>query len=262
MDYAWSGKKSHHLLGLQHNPRHVWGLCFLSIDKANQFTAGLGLCFTFLSGYFFNEKIKKEDSNSLRYLVLFVTALYPMALYLQLFKSGFFERFADNFYELYFYVHFVNPLLVAFVTLVLVLFVWRDLYKPSSLFLFISITVFYSYFFFPDWRSFNLRSMTENFAGKESTEKVDNVELNTTGIDLANFTFIDPRRDTVTIQSIQKDLLLIETWNETCVPCIKAMKELPHFMNPFAKKWSSITFMKAVQSGLEIHLKRSLNSNI
>ena len=36
----------------------VWGLCFLSIDKANQFTAGLGLAFTFLSGYFFNEKIK------------------------------------------------------------------------------------------------------------------------------------------------------------------------------------------------------------
>ena len=214
----------------------VWGLCFLSIDKANQFTAGLGLCFTFLSGYFFNEKIKKEDSNSLRYLVLFVTALYPMALYLQLFKSGFFERFADNFYELYFYVHFVNPLLVAFVTLVLVMFVWRDLYKPSSLFLFISITVFYSYFFFPDWRSFNLRSMTENFAGKESTEKVDNVELNTTGIDLANFSFIDHKRDTVTILPIQKDFLLIETWNETCVPCIKAMKELPPFYEAIHQK--------------------------
>ncbi|MAT55134.1 MAG: hypothetical protein CMN32_11690 [Saprospirales bacterium] len=122
----------------------VWGLCFLSIDKANQFTAGLGLAFTFLSGYFFNEKIKKEASNKIRYLVLLVTALYPTALYLQLSKSGFFEKFTDNLYELYFYVHFVNPLLVAFVTLVLVLFVRRDLFRPSNLFLFISITVFYS----------------------------------------------------------------------------------------------------------------------
>ncbi len=214
----------------------VWGLCFLSIEKASQFTAGLGLSFTFLSGYFFNEKVKSDPSGKPKYLALLFPALYLTAFYIRLFKSGFFEKFEANFFELYFYIHFVNPILIAFATLVLVLFFWRDISRHSNLFLYFSIVLFYSYFFFPDWRSFNLTSMTDDFAGIENIRKTDEVDLLAAGIDLANYSFIDRGRDTIKILPIQKDFLLIETWNETCIPCIKAMKELPPFYESLQQK--------------------------
>ena len=57
-------------------------------------------------------------------------------------------------------------------------------------------------------------------------------------INLTDFYFINGSLDTVALVDTSNKYILLETWAETCPPCIKAMNELPSFYRSIQDKVS------------------------
>lgn len=182
----------------------------INID-ADKISIILSLSFTFLATYFFN---KEYDFNFTEKIIILIIPTLYFCTFTYLFES---VRV----------LFLMNPLLIALIFLVLSLSYMSDLSKPINLFLFIFSTLFYTHMFYPIWEAARFSPSTEKI-GK------DPVRLNELpvkdSIELKEYLFINSRNDTSSIVS-DKKFTLIETWNETCPPCIKAFADLPAFYN-------------------------------
>lgn len=216
----------------------VWGSCFLDAQKANAYTAAMGLSFTFLSVYF----LQKERNFDLKTADKLLTILLP-AVYLIVFYATSYERFYNKFghdrYYAFFYIHIVNPINIGVLFLLLGLTKLKDLARPANLFVFSFLTLFYTVFLFGDWRAQDVKSLTENFdptpRKTAETDSPTDSTLNLT-LDLSGFSFIGKSLDTIALTGRSDRYILLETWNETCPPCIRAMKELPDFYQSIGHK--------------------------
>ena len=99
-----------------------------------------------------------------------------------------------------------------------------DLFKKEELkpiHFIIPLTFFYIYAFsvFPIWERTLYVPTTETYDFAEDSITIEQTNLN-------EFRFLDANFDTINLTT-EKEYIIIETWNETCVPCIKAMTELP-----------------------------------
>ena len=206
----------------------VWGICFLGKGMSDAYTAALGLSFTFISSYL----VQKEYHFSLDIWDKTAIALFPflyiIAVYFVLFKNGSFSAEKFNLYQNLFYHHLINPLNVAFVGLWFGLTKLKDLTKPLNAFVFTYIILFHSYFFHSNWLSFWLGSQVKNFGVEKSSDR-DELNVNQ-AVNIYDFQFINPDLDTVTLTNEKsRRYILVETWSENCLPCIRAMNELPDF---------------------------------
>ena len=55
-------------------------------------------------------------------------------------------------------------------------------------------------------------------------------------VNLSDFSFINASLDTVTLSDASGKYTLLETWSETCPPCIRAMRDLPDFYRSIENK--------------------------
>ncbi len=147
-----------------------------------------------------------------------------------------------NFGALYlnlFYRHIINPVTIAFIVLLLGLTKLKDLTNPRNLFIFASITIFYAYFFMFTWKSSWLGGRQPSFdtevhqkaEGPGPEASAINVNVN-----LSDFSFINASLDTVTLPGASGKYTLLETWSETCPPCVRAMRDLPDFYRSIENK--------------------------
>jgi len=220
----------------------VWSLCFAIKDKTNSYTAAMGLAFTFFSIYFLQKEFDFRLSFSDKLTVAALPILYLLSTYFVLYEKGTFDTPTYNFVNLYqilFYLHLINPLAIATLVLFLALTKLRDVSKPVNCFIFITITLFYSYFFYDHWKVIWFKSLMENF-GSEESKTADNEMADEYKIDsskkISNFKFINQSLDTIKIPTSSGRYILLETWNENCFPCIKAMNELPDFYRTIKDK--------------------------
>jgi thioredoxin-related protein len=220
----------------------VWSLCFVTNGETDSFGAAMGLVFTFTSAYFVQEKLEFNLSWWDKVLLLAFPVFYLAALYYVLYDNGVFYRTTYNFIDLYqilFYVHLINPVLIAMLVLLLNLSYARDLKKAANVFVFLSISFFYSYFFFDNWEALYFKSQLDDFSKEETTtllnSRADSTEVNTSQ-PLTSFQFINYERDTIRLNPRPGNYILLETWNESCFPCIKAMNELPPFYRKISDK--------------------------
>jgi hypothetical protein len=188
----------------------VWGLGFLN-NSANKTTAILAFAFTIITPYFFQKEYLLQIQD--RLIILFFPFLYLAAFTLLHGNLAF--------------SYFANPLLVGFIILVLTLYYLKDLSIFRNSFIVVFISLFYVFTLFPDWQKSRILRETINFDDSPTKTHTPKVTVNDT-INLFDYSFINPSRDTSIISS-KKDFILIETWNETCLPCIKAFKEMPPF---------------------------------
>jgi len=217
----------------------IWGHCFLDL-KADSYTAALGLSFTFLSAYFLQKEYNFELSFPDKLCILAFPLFCLVILYYNNYAHGLLTEAQKSWFFVLFYFQIINPHFVATVVLLLALTKLKYLSKPVNIFIFTFITLFYSYSFHPNWKTRQFVSLTENFddsAGKndESQKDTETYEVDY-DVNLSKFAFINPDFDTVQLIGTSDKFILLETWNETCFPCIKAMQELPGFYNSIENK--------------------------
>ena len=216
----------------------VWSICFVGYKQSDDYTSAMGLSFTFLSIYFLQKEYDFKLSLSDKLFVIAFPVLYLISWYFIIFNT-YFTNFKYSLYFKLFYIHIINPLNIALLVLLLGLTKMKDLSKLSNLFIFIYITLFYAYFFHSAWRGFQFASLTKNFDTEKiiepETQKAKEPDLNYT-VNLSDFSFINSDLDTLSSLNSSEKYILLETWNETCFPCIKAMKELPDFYRSIQNK--------------------------
>lgn len=205
-------------------------------------TAIMGLIFTFLSVYFLQKEFDFKLSTSDKWTVLALPILFLGYLYTVLYDIGYFKMHTLNFvawYQLLFYLHIINPVTIAFIVLLLGLTTLKDLTNPRNPFIFASITIFYAYFFMFTWKSSWLGTRQPSFSSelvqKAEVPGPETAEFNL-NVNLSDFSFINPSLDTVTLPMNPGQYTLLETWSETCPPCIRAMRDMPDFYRTVADK--------------------------
>ncbi len=82
-------------------------------------------------------------------------------------------------------------------------------------------------------------SKARNF-DTEQAKGTDNPDANGLQLDstvsLFDYPFIGPSLDAAILKTELGKFILLETWSETCFPCIKAMEELPDFYQSIQDK--------------------------
>jgi thioredoxin-related protein len=222
----------------------IWSICFLGAGMADTYTAVMGLAFTFLSAYFLQREYDFDLSLSDKGLVMSMPTLFLCALYVTLYDYNYFRLRSFDFGSVYtvcFYRQITNPVVIAFIVLLLSLTKLRDLKNPRNVFIFASITIFYAYFFMFTWKS-------NWFAGKplgfdtgmpltmppsKEASGVINYSIN-----LSDYSFINANRDTVSLLDGSGKYILLETWAEGCPPCVRAMEEMPNFYQSIKDRMS------------------------
>lgn len=189
----------------------LWGECFLSFN-ANHISSGTALALTFLSCYF----IQKEFSFNLNiWQKLFFTSLI----------FGYSLLFIDGDLRLFIF----SPLMLGLAFIVLNLFVFKNLNKFRNWILFVLLMVFYlNGNYFKSWKTERWGIVDEkSIIINDSTNQIPKKkqEAPDTAIDISTFSFLDLKSDTVNIKT-HKPYIFIGTWNESCPPCKKAIKEL------------------------------------
>jgi thioredoxin-related protein len=222
----------------------IWGACFLDSQLADNVSAAMGLAFTFLSVYFLQRQYKFNLSVADKGTVVSIPLVFLIMLYTNLIDYGFFRFKMYDFsaiYQIVFYLQLINPAFIAFIMLVLGLTWLKDLRNPANVFVFTSITLFYAYFFMLEWKlrwhSGQRISFDTEAPASDKVKTAEAPDLNNT-INLADFSFINPALDTVSLIDGSGKYILLETWAETCAPCRKAMHEMPPFYRTVADKLS------------------------
>ncbi len=183
----------------------IWGLTFLSIDTASIYTVFAGMLFSFYSiAYLKNISFVKKTKYS-KIILLIFPALY-LILSLVVFKKNI--------------AYILSPILWAFIILLISL-KYLDKISFRNLTFTILFSGLYAYYIYPIFR-YPPQELT--FDGEEIEKK--DLQLSKS---LQSYSFIKNEKDTIQIISGNK-LILVETWNETCLPCLAAMNDLQPLM--------------------------------
>lgn len=179
----------------------VWGLLFLDSETANSFSSFIGFAYTIISiSYFKNLTIIGKSKYSKLLLCAF-PAFYFLATAFFLPKN---------------LVYFLNPIFWAFI-LLLISFIFLKLLDLREFFFILFISYLYAYHLYPIFKN---QVDNKGFP----TEEVEKKDL-ATNKNLKTYTFISNKMDTFKLSTTKK-YFLIETWNETCQPCLAAMNDL------------------------------------
>jgi thioredoxin-related protein len=188
----------------------VWWLLFIDAKRPGYLGVLIGFAYTFYANIYF----KNDENRVLKIIKYTLPFTYLIA-------SLFFVS------SIIFII--ISPILIGFITLII-----SDLFKKEELkpiHFIIPLTFFYVYAFsvFPIWERTLYVHTTETYDFAEDSIIIKQTNLN-------EFQFLDVNFDTINLTT-EKEYIIIETWNETCVPCIKAMTELPELYNKIDKRF-------------------------
>ena len=188
----------------------IWGFTLLDA-MANEFTVLACFIFTFFSGWFIAKNVAPNINKNSKYLILIGPIFYFIVfIVIRLFILKEVETF------------WLFPILWIFVFSLAAVF-FKEKYFTAVGINALFLAYFYAFNVYPTYRS-----STENFSSESFSEKKE-LQLNTT-YNLADFKFINSKLDTVTLSSEGKPIL-IETWRETCKPCLQSINDLQEFLS-------------------------------
>ena len=189
----------------------IWGLLFLEASNSNKFSIFVGLLYTPISAYFIRNIESIKDTNYLCWYILLGPAIYLVASL---------ASFPLNFISL------LNPILWAFSTLLISSFLIKML-DMRVLFFISFISYFYAYHLHPFFKD----DLDQNRLALELIEEKNlTLEKN-----LQDYYFENNKGDTINLKT-DKPYTLIETWNESCPPCIAAMADLQPLLDSMSSK--------------------------
>ena len=187
----------------------LWNVAFQSFPESNAVTCGIGLTLTLLSSFFIQKEYGFKMSLAEKAVLLTFPFLY---LILLLTKDKAF---------------LINPFFIAFILLIFNLFIFKDLRSFKNNIFFVLLIFYYSLIFYDRWNDTNRKSDPEKSViidESENSTLEKRQEIPEKSIDFSSFSFMNLESDTVNIQP-DKGYTFIITWNESCGPCKKAIKE-------------------------------------
>jgi hypothetical protein len=196
----------------------VWRFLLYDIGYTGFIGVFLGLIYTFYSSYLVKNLVEKEIS---RYT--FIKFLMPVAFLL--------VTICQIPYDSIF--TFLNPVIIAFMLFLSVHFDKRKFPKFEVQFFLIFFVYLYSFSLTASLWQYYI-SIAErkkyNFTLKEDKALTEENNLN-----LNHYKFLNQSLDTVKIETSEK-YIVIETWNEKCPPCMKAIPEMSSFYSNIKSK--------------------------
>lgn len=207
----------------------LWDTCFVN-KNANQITCAIGLVLTFVSSFLLQ---KERRFNNLRWQKLFVVLIMVGATSVFIRKDGLL-------------IYLYSPLFIGVLFLIFNFFVFKDLRKFHNNIFFVLITLIFVNDYFLPWHSFRNKTDTKEISLiiDESEDQNEAIQLikkqnkPSEAIDLSSFSFMNLNKDTVNINST-KPYTFIETWNETCFPCKRAINELTPLLDSLSGRVDS-----------------------
>lgn len=173
----------------------LWAICFIDIE-ADKFSCLIGFALTAL----FVKLLNQENLSIKNKLILLI---FPIAY---LFLVDFSVK--NDINKIIF-----NPINISLLFLIIGLI--KPLNKKNIVYLLILciISIGYSYTYFPKFKSKrNITFEETSFLNKNQT------------VQFEKFVFYNKKNDSIKIESKRNKFII--TWNKTCVPCKKAIKDL------------------------------------
>jgi thiol-disulfide isomerase/thioredoxin len=189
----------------------IWGLLFLEANNSNSFSIFVGLLYTPVSSYFIRNIESLKDVKYLNWYIVLGPIIYLIASFSSFPLSGF---------------SVLNPILWAFC----ILFIGNLLIKAVDIkvvFFTCFISYFYAYHLYPLFKD----DIEQNRLALEVIEERNLVlEKN-----LSEYRFENNKGDTIKLKTT-KQYIMVETWNESCPPCIAAMSDLQPLLDSLSNK--------------------------
>ena len=189
----------------------IWGLLFFEIENSNKLSICIGFVYTALSSHAILDSAIIKNIKYFYFYFLIGPIIYLI--------TGFFFN-GIGIYSLF------DPVLWGFIILILSKFVIKQL-DFKTLFYIGFVSYFYAYHLNPIYKS----GLDDNRLPLEIIEE-KNMELEK---NLSSYQFENNKGDTVNLKA-NKKFILIETWNQSCPPCIMAMSDLQPLIDTLGDK--------------------------
>lgn len=216
----------------------IWGLLFLDIDKPGQLGIFLGMIYTFYSPFLIRKFIVKE--NKVLLIIKFFAPVIYFASYLLMQKPNLFS--------------FLSPL--TFSIAILLISVWnkQEVPKREIQFFVIFSIYLYAYSIYPKWDKYNNSFETENSPYNFNTKSLP-LDTFTINKSLFDCKFINYNLDTIQLKPNNYDYIIVETWNEKCLPCLKAIPDMNSFYNTLNDNILHIYIYKSYEKTTNLDFK-------
>ena len=189
----------------------IWGLLLLDADTCNNFSIFVGMVYSILSVFFIkNTEIFKSVRFAFIYLLLF----------------PFFYLFLSIILAEKEYYSFLDPILWAFVMLLVGIYFLKST-NFKEMFIICFVSYFYGFHIYPTYKNLRDRNLL-------NINQIEEKDLNFDK-KLVDYKFENSKKDTISLKS-NKPFTLVETWNESCAPCIAAMSDLQPLMENLSSK--------------------------
>lgn len=193
-----------------------WGLLFLDPSKPGLLGVFLCLNYTFYSSYIISRFVS-EETSFLKVFKLFGPSFYFIA---------------NLFIVEITWLWFLNPINVAFFLVGIAFFDKSNFPKKETQFFIIAFTYLYSFSLYNKWDNHLNETISINssydFESNKKTKK-------TSSLNLMNYKFLTENLDSTEIE-LRDKYTIIETWNEKCPPCLKAIPEMHDFYTQIKEK--------------------------
>ena len=176
----------------------IWGLGLLAIQTSNILT----IFFTILLSSILHYRILSRRGNK----VLAFSLVGPFLYIAFLFTAHLFYQPFEEFYT--------HPILWAFIIFLIPILLYRAKKRWPYLSMVVA-TSLYTFVIYPDSTYYN------SWGKDESVEK----QAIQTELNLKDYLFIKQSKQQQPLP-LDKKFILLETWNETCPPCLKSIRNL------------------------------------
>jgi hypothetical protein len=191
-----------------------WGLLFLDLNKPGLIGIFIGLAYTFYSSFIIRSFVE-EETQKLK-LIKFTGPIIYVLLLLYTQKT--------SIYTL------INPINIAFLIFCIALFSKAKFPKKEVQFFILAFIYLYSFSVYNIWNKSNLVKPENTYDFAIKAESINRKIPN-----LSHYQFLNSNLDSIRLSSKEK-YIIIETWNEKCAPCFKAMAEMDDFYNNITNK--------------------------
>jgi len=194
-----------------------WGLLLLDINKPGLLGVFIGLTYTFYSSFLIRFFVKEENRK-----LIFIKFIGPVFYLL----VGFYVASSSAY-------HLLHPIYIAFLLFCIASFYKDFVPKKEVQFFVVAFIYLYSFSLYNIWDKEANRRVQANrydFELSESSEAGQDKIPN-----LSHYQFLNSNLDSINLSGTN-EYVIIETWNEKCPPCFRAMIGMADFYEKIKEK--------------------------
>lgn len=200
----------------------LWSLLLLNLNRPGLLGIFIALAYTFYSAYIIRCFVEQETRNLM--IVKFISPVFFLALFF----------YAQTFSFCTFFYTFLSPISIAFLLFCVAAFSKDNFPKKEVQFFVIAFIYVYSFSLYNIWDKALLQEIRSNSYAPYDFE-IKGEALDKDIPSLPYYQFLNSNLDSIKLSGTN-EYVIIETWNEKCIPCFKAMEEMADFYGNIESK--------------------------